>query len=76
MLQELVPETSKFNGRNLKSKEFPDLKLLIQTGEEHVFGFLNFKDLYTNHDESHIQELQRVQNNAVPEDPINIQVHF
>lgn len=74
ILQELAPEIPKSNGRNLISKNLPHLKVLIRLGKEHTPGFLNFDDLYENHTQDDIKKLQNVENNADPEDPINIQV--
>lgn len=65
---------SQSDGRHLQSKNLPHLKILIRLGEEKTPGFLNFDDLYTNHQREDVEKLHRVENNAAPEDPINIQV--
>jgi len=73
ILQEIAPEIPNSDGRHVKSATLPDLKVVIRLGKEKTKGYLNFDDLYENHTREDVEKLHRVENNAAPEDPINIQ---
>ena len=74
ILQEIAPEVPHSDGRHLRSNNLPSLKVLIRLGKERTPGYLNFDDLYTHHGEDDVKKLGRIEDNASPEDPINIQV--
>jgi fatty-acyl-CoA synthase len=74
ILESIAPELKDSKAHSVSLKSLPSLKHLILMDESCHPGFHNFSDLYSLHDSSHVNQLQRRMEKADPDDPINIQV--
>ncbi len=73
MLQELLPELESCAPGNLKAKRLPYLQSVIRMGDDHTPGMLNYRDVLGLGGESEIREMERLKDELLPDDPINIQ---
>ena len=73
MLQQLLPELSLSQPGKLKSALLPELRLVIRMGDEFSPGMFNFSDVAACGTEQQHQQMAKIQQQLLPDDPINIQ---
>ncbi|NRA52774.1 MAG: AMP-binding protein [Gammaproteobacteria bacterium] len=73
MLQQLLPELSLSQPGKLKSALLPELRLVIRMGDEISPGMFNFSDVAACGTEQQHQQMAKIQQQLLPDDPINIQ---
>ncbi|MGN6765091.1 MAG: AMP-binding protein [Rhizobiaceae bacterium] len=73
MLKTLAPEMASCAPGALKAEKFPDLRIVIRTGEEKMPGGYNFADVVAMADNAALEALDLITASLKPDEPINIQ---
>jgi fatty-acyl-CoA synthase len=73
MLQTLAPEMANCAPGDLKAEKFPDLRIVIRTGEEKTPGAYNFADVVAMADDASLAVLDGITATLTPDESINIQ---
>jgi fatty-acyl-CoA synthase len=73
LLSELLPELASAEPGTLQSQKLPDLKWLIELGDQKSPGFLSFEEIPATAEDEHRKRLSEVSVELQFDDPINVQ---
>jgi fatty-acyl-CoA synthase len=73
MLRELAPELDSAEPGALEAERIPELRLVIELGEETHAGCRTYAEVVTSTDAEQLARLDRIAARLDPDDPINIQ---